>query len=151
MQYWMYLDTVCWLVLLAFIFSPLVSECHINICCWQFFCCDKQLKKRWCYFVCLNRVWTTIITIYNNNNYNSCSIQYWCNLLISVPQVSVGHQHMIFRQRACQAFVAEIFAKQYWCFLIVDFQCVFHISPIMHLQSLQRWKLRFFFKLDVKM
>ena len=39
-----------------------------------------------------------------------------------------------------EAFVEEIFAKQYWCFLIVDFQCiVFHISPIMHLQSLQIW------------
>ena len=38
-----------------------------------------------------------------------------------------------------QAFVAEIFAKQYWCFLIIDFQCIFDISAIMHLWSLQRW------------
>ena len=37
------------------------------------------------------------------------------------------------------AFVAEIFAKQYWCFLIIDFQCIFDISAIMHLRSLQRW------------
>ena len=37
------------------------------------------------------------------------------------------------------AFVAEIFAKQYWCFLIIDFQCIFDISALMHLQSLQRW------------
>ena len=37
------------------------------------------------------------------------------------------------------AFVAEIFAKKYWCFLIVDFQCIFHISSIMHLRKLQRW------------
>ena len=37
------------------------------------------------------------------------------------------------------AFVAEIFAKQYWCFLIIDFQCNFDISAIMHLRSLQRW------------
>ena len=36
-------------------------------------------------------------------------------------------------------FVAEIFAKQYWYFLIVDFQCIFHISSIIHLRSLQRW------------
>ena len=38
-----------------------------------------------------------------------------------------------------QAFVAEIFAKQYCCFLINDFQCIFDISLIMHLRSLQRW------------
>ena len=37
------------------------------------------------------------------------------------------------------AFVAEIFSKQYWCFLILDFQCIFDISAIMQLQSLQRW------------
>ena len=35
--------------------------------------------------------------------------------------------------------VAEIFANQYWCFLIIDFQCIFDISAIMHLQSHQRW------------
>ena len=40
-----------------------------------------------------------------------------------------------------RAFVAEIFAKQYWCFLIIDFQCIFDISAIMHLRSLQRWKI----------
>ena len=39
------------------------------------------------------------------------------------------------------AFVAEIFAKQYWCFLIIDFQCIFDISAIMHLRSLQRWMI----------
>ena len=37
------------------------------------------------------------------------------------------------------AFVAEIFAKQYWCFLIIDFRCIFDISAIMHLKSHQRW------------
>ena len=37
------------------------------------------------------------------------------------------------------ASVGEIFAKQYWCFLIVDFQCIFHIPLTIHLQSLQRW------------
>ena len=37
------------------------------------------------------------------------------------------------------AFFAEIFTKQYWCFLIIDFQCNFDISAIMHLRSLQRW------------
>ena len=47
------------------------------------------------------------------------------------------------------AFVAEIFAKQYWCFLIIDFQCIFDISAIMHLRSLQRmiiteWLWNFF-------
>ena len=35
-----------------------------------------------------------------------------------------------------QAFVAEIFAKQYWYFLIVDFQCIFHIFQcIFHILS----------------
>ena len=29
-----------------------------------------------------------------------------------------------------RAFVAEIFAKQYLCFLIIDFQCIFHIMAI---------------------
>ena len=38
-----------------------------------------------------------------------------------------------------RAFVAEIFAKQYWCFLIIDFQCIFYISAIMHLWSLKKW------------
>ena len=37
------------------------------------------------------------------------------------------------------ALVVEIFAKQYWWFLIIDFQCIFDISTIMHLQSLPRW------------
>ena len=32
--------------------------------------------------------------------------------------------------------VVEIFAKQNWYFLIIDFQCIFHISPIMHLRRL---------------
>ena len=40
-----------------------------------------------------------------------------------------------------RASVAEIFAKQYWCFLIIDFQCIFDILAIMHLRSLQRWMI----------
>ena len=35
-----------------------------------------------------------------------------------------------------RAFGAEIFAKQYWSFLIIDFQCIFDISAITHLLSL---------------
>ena len=52
------------------------------------------------------------------------------------------------------AFVAEIFAKQYWCFLIIDFQCIFHI--IIHLRSLLEIDnyliiTDFFLKLDIRM
>ena len=55
-----------------------------------------------------------------------------------------------------RAFVAEIFAKQYWCYLIIDFQCIFDISLFMHLRSLQRWIItvnayKIFWKLDIKM
>ena len=38
-----------------------------------------------------------------------------------------------------RAFVAEIFAKQYWYFLIIDFQCIFYISAIIHIRSPPRW------------
>ena len=38
-----------------------------------------------------------------------------------------------------RAFVAEIFAKQYWCFLIINFQCIFYISANMQLRNLQSW------------
>ena len=38
-----------------------------------------------------------------------------------------------------RAFVREIFAKQFWCFLFIDFQCIFYISAIMHPRSLPRW------------
>ena len=38
-----------------------------------------------------------------------------------------------------QAFAAEILAKLFWLFFIIDFQCIFDISAIIHLRSLPRW------------
>ena len=36
-------------------------------------------------------------------------------------------------------FVAEIFAKQYWLLKLINFQCILHISTVMHLERIERW------------
>ena len=38
-----------------------------------------------------------------------------------------------------RAFVADIFAKQYWLLKIINFQCILRISTFLHLKSLHRW------------
>ena len=38
-----------------------------------------------------------------------------------------------------RAVVVEIFAKHYWLLKTINFQCILHISTVLHLQSLQRW------------
>ena len=40
-----------------------------------------------------------------------------------------------------QAFVTEIFAKQYWLSKYFNFQCIFRIFIVSHLKSLSKWKI----------